>query len=403
MNEFGIPAYMDGRTGDKNLSKAVNRALLLDLLRKQGSASRASLAKDSGLTKATVSSQMAELIDLGIVKETGTGSSGLGRKPVMLEVDGKAGSALGISISTGNLHVVAMDATGAIERDEVLPMEEHTPEAVVSSLIDAVRKAKRRYRQTRFGLYGIGVAVPGAVEKGTGRVVRSAKLNWTNVNFMDSIAKLFDGILHVGNDAALATIAERQLYAPEADDFVCLLIDEGIGSGAFINGALHCGHNGQYGEVGHMTILHGGPRCPCGNFGCWDLYGSELALRQALGLARKGPQPGAEELLALAASPPEWSRKAFSDFVEYLTTGAVSVINSTAPSIMSINSAVLAASPEMFEALKAGIADRAMAHKSICEIRLSSLGKAAPAIGAAMAAMDMFYEGLVLQGCEKGS
>jgi len=400
MSEFGIPAYVNGRTGDKNLSKVVNRALLLDLLRRCGSTSRASLAKDTGLTKVTVSSQVAELIELGIVKETGTGASELGRKPVMLEIDGSAGYALGISISTESLRVVAMGAAGMIERDEVLPMEDHSPDAVATALIGAVRKAKKRYRQSRFGLYGIGIAVPGAVERDTGRVVRSAKLNWTNVRFKEAIARHFDGILHVGNDAALATMAERQLHDPEADDFVCLLIDEGIGSGAFINGVIHYGHNGQYGEVGHMTIVHGGPRCPCGNVGCWDLYGSELALRQALGAARKGPPPGAEELLALAAAPPPWSRKAFADFVGYLTTGVVSVINSMAPSTMAINSAVLAASPELFEILKAGVADRAMAHRSVCEIRLSSLGKAAPAIGAAMAATDKFYERLVLQDSE---
>jgi predicted NBD/HSP70 family sugar kinase len=400
MNDFGIPAYVNDRTGDKDLSKVVNRALLLDLLRKRGSASRASLAKETGLTKVTVSSQVAELIKLGIVRETGAGPSELGRKPVMLEVDGSAGSALGISISTECIRIVAMNVAGKIERDEILPIEDHSPEAVVAAVIGAARKAKKRYRQTRFGLYGIGIAVPGAVERDSGRVVRSAKLNWTGVQLKASVAKLFGGILHVGNDAALATIAERQLADPEADDFVCLLIDEGIGSGAFINGAIHYGHNGQYGEVGHMTIVHGGPRCPCGNQGCWDLYGSELALRQALGAARKGPPPGAEELLALAASPPAWSRKAFADFVGYLTTGVVSVINSTAPSSMAINSAVLSASPEMFEALKAGVADRAMAHMSVCDIKLSSLGKAAPAIGAAMAATEKFYEWLVLQDCQ---
>jgi predicted NBD/HSP70 family sugar kinase len=398
MNDFGIPPYVSGRTGDKELSKAVNRALLLDLLRRRGSVSRASLAKESGLTKVTVSSQVAELIELGVVKETGTGTSELGRKPVMLEIDGSAGASLGISISTESLRIVEMNLAGQVGRDEIMPIADHSPEAVERAIVDIARKAKRRAKQARFGLFGIGIAVPGAVERDSGRVVRSAKLNWTDVPFRDSVARLFEGILHVGNDAALATIAERQLHDPEVDDFVCLLIDEGIGSGAFINGAIHYGHNGQYGEVGHMTIVHGGPRCPCGNQGCWDLYGSELALRQALGAARKGQPPGPGELLELAASPPAWSRRAFNDFIGYLTSGVVSVINSTAPSSMTINSGVLSASPAMFEALRAGVGERAMAHMKACDIRLSTLGKAAPAIGAGMAAMDRFYEGLVLQG-----
>ena len=123
MKELRIPQYLDGRTGDKTLSKAVNRALLLNVLRKRGASSRASLAKMSGLHKVTVSSQIAELIELGIVKETGTGESELGRKPIMLEIAGESGYALGISISTACLVVVAMDLAGKTDYREFIPLE----------------------------------------------------------------------------------------------------------------------------------------------------------------------------------------------------------------------------------------------------------------------------------------
>jgi len=412
MTELGIPACADGRTGDKSLSKVVNRALLLDLLRKGGSASRASLAKASGLNKVTVSSQVAELIDIGIVMETGAGPSELGRKPVMLEIDASAGYALGVSITTESLHTVVMDATGRIQRDERQPLPDPSPDRVAEAVVASIKAAKKRYSRSRYGLFGVGIAVPGAVERQTGRVVRSAKLDWTDVELKQAVGKRYDGILHVGNDATLATIAEREMHAPDADDFVCLLIDEGIGSGAYINGAIHYGHNGQFGEVGHMTINHGGPRCPCGNFGCWDLYGSELALRQAVGRMRPAGAsrpvgapdaagvPDLEETLALAADPPAWCRAAFDDFVGYVTTGVVSIVNSMAPTTLSINCAVLAAAPALFEAIKAAVADRAMAHVSACERRISSLGKSAPAAGACMAVSQRFFEGLVLQGSE---
>lgn len=405
-----MPALAGNRTGDKNLSKMVNRALLLDLVRRRGAVSRAWLAKESGLTKVTVSSQIADLLAMGIVRETGVGSSELGRKPVMLEIDSGAGYALGLSLSRESMRVVVMDASGAVVRDDIESLPDHTPEVVTGVVASVIKASKKRYRQSRFGLFGAGIAIPGAVERGSGRVVRSAKLDWSDVAVKAAVARHYNGILKIGNDATLATIAERELYAPEADDFVCLLIDEGIGSGAYINGAIHYGHNGQFGEVGHMTVRHDGPRCPCGNVGCWDLYGSELALRQALAVAsggatgaaskRAGWVPSSDELLELAATQPAWSVAAFQEFIGYLTTGIVSVVNSMAPSIMSINSAVLAASPALFDQLKAGVAERAMAHAGACELRLSSLGKAAPAIGAAMAASERFFEGLVLQGVD---
>jgi Transcriptional regulator/sugar kinase len=394
--ELRPPPFADGRIGDGSLSKAVNRALLVGLLRRRGSASRAALAKESGLTKATVSSQVAELIELGLLRETGSGPSGVGRKPVMLEVDGSAGFLLGISISTEALRCVTMDLAGKTVRDEPLPIGDRSPATVVAAVAVAAARARKRHSRSRFGLCGVGVAVPGVVDRESGMVLRSAKLDWTDTPFEAELARRFHGELLVGNDATLATIAERSLCDPDADDFVCLFIDEGIGSGAFINGAVHYGHNGQFGEVGHMTIAHGGPRCPCGNYGCWDLYGSELALRTALGTARKGKAPGPEELLRLASSPPDWSRPAFSDFVGYLITGVVSIVNALAPSSIAINSAVLGASSELFAALKAGVEERTMSRSRGCAIRLSSLGRAAPAIGAAMGATERFYERLAL-------
>jgi predicted NBD/HSP70 family sugar kinase len=396
MKQFGIPQYLDGRTGDKALSKAVNRARLLDMLRSHKGFSRAALAKSSGLNKTTVSSQIAELIELGIVREIGMCASSMGRKPVMIEIDSDSGYALGISISSTNLHVVAMNAAGEIKRDETIPSPDCSPEGIVKSINSIIKAAKKEYGKTRFGLYGVGVAVPGTVDRDSGNVIRSAKLGWEGVPLKQSLSKGIGAALEIGNDATLATIAEHELHAPESRDFACLLIDEGIGSGAYINGVVYYGGNGQFGEVGHMTIVHDGARCPCGNIGCWDLYGSELALRQALTSASKGRDSSGARLEELAASPPEWSRKAFSRFVDYLVTGVVNILNSMTPSTIVINSAVLSASPMMFEKLKSGVSARALARATACDIRLSSLRKDAPAVGAAISATDRFFKSLVL-------
>jgi predicted NBD/HSP70 family sugar kinase len=398
MKRLGIPKYLDGRNGDKAFSKAINRARLLDILRGRGEASRAFLARDSGLNKATVSSQIGELIDLGIVREIGTCESSMGRRPVMIEIDGSTGYALGISVSTASLHVVVCNVAGAVASDETLPLTDHTPEAVAAAIKTVIKSIRRRYGKARFGLYGVGIAVPGTVDRSTGTVVRSAKLGWENA----PLGKFLEGGsfpgLSVGNDAMLACIAEHELFAPEVEDFVCLLVDEGIGSGAYLNGSPYFGSNGQFGEVGHMTIVQGGERCPCGNIGCWDLYGSELSLRQALGAARAGAAPASEELTALATDLPAWSRKTFSRFVNCHISGVTSIVNAMAPSVVVVNSSVFSASPEMFERLKAGVAARALSRSDACDIRLSSLCKTAPAIGAALAVTDRFFEDLVLHG-----
>ncbi|MBL8968489.1 MAG: winged helix-turn-helix domain-containing protein, partial [Spirochaetaceae bacterium] len=95
-----------GRTGDGQLIKSVNRNLILEEIVRRGRVSRASIAKETGLNKATVSAQVAELLAAGIVVETGTGSSEGGRRPVILELDGSAGVALGLGLSAGLLRLV---------------------------------------------------------------------------------------------------------------------------------------------------------------------------------------------------------------------------------------------------------------------------------------------------------
>lgn len=388
--DLGLPPYVGRMTGDRSLSKAVNRGILLDLVR-SGATSRAALAKESGLNKATVSSQIAELIGLGVVRETGTGDSDLGRKPIMLEIDATSGYSLGLSLSTGTLHAIAIDAAGTIVRDESLPLPDHRPEAAAQTISRAIDRFQRDCASARYGLIGVGIAVPGAVEKETELVIRSAKLDWTAVDLRRSLAESFPGRLHIGNDATLGTIAERELYAPEARDLVCVFVDEGIGSGAYVNGTIHYGHDGRFGEVGHMTLVHGGRRCPCGNFGCWDLYGSALALREAVGRARGRTIPDEEETLALAETLPSWCAPAFDDFVSYLTSGVASLVNAFAPSVLIVNCPVLQASPALFSRLQEGLQDRAMAHFPLCELRLSALGRRAPALGAAMAVQEQFY------------
>ncbi|QQO09745.1 ROK family transcriptional regulator [Breznakiella homolactica] len=397
MIDIGLPPYVEGMTGDKSLSKAVNRGILLDLLRREGEISRAALAKKSGLNKATVSSQVAELIEMGVARETGTGVSDLGRKPVMLEIDGNAGYALGISINSESLHIISMNLSGKIILDELQEIKDSSPGTVIRHIGRVIKSAEKKIGESRFGLFGLGIAVPGVVARNNDHVVRSAKLNWRDVSLKDAVAGKFGGILHIGNDSTLATIAERELYAPDADDLICVLIDEGIGSGAYFNGTVQYGHNGKFGEVGHMTIMHNGPRCPCGNIGCWDLFGTEMALRQNLAKAGDGKLPSLAALLDLAREIPGWSRDIFFDFIEYLTTGVVSLINAFSPAVVIINSDVLNVSPPLFERLKTEVADRVMTKSPECEIRVSTLGKAAPAMGACIAVTERFFHGLVVK------
>jgi len=388
--------YLNDGNGGQAFGKVVNRARIVAMLRGGRHLSRAFLATSLGLTRATVSSQVAELISLGVVHELGTGESSGGRRAVMIGIDGAAGVVLGLSVSTGDLHVLVRDLAGNVVADQLVPLASHEPEAVVRAAAGAVRAVRERFVDSRYGLVGSGIAVPGTVDRSSGTVYRSAKLGWSTVPLGPLLEA--QGVLgvSVGNDATLACIAEHELSSPETQNFVSLIIDEGIGSGAYINGAPFLGSNDQFGEFGHMTISQAGERCPCGNVGCWDLYGSELALTRALGESRGTDPLGPEALSAALAHPDEATRRVLDSFVAYNVSGVVSILNAIAPSVVVINSSVFAAAPDLFGQLKAGVASRALARPGSFELRLSRLGKTAPATGAALAAADAFFDELAL-------
>jgi predicted NBD/HSP70 family sugar kinase len=127
------------------------------------------------------------------------------------------------------------------------------------------------------------------------------------------------------------------------------------------------------------------------------LLGSEAALRKNLAEAGNGEIPSQEKMLQLAAELSSWSKPVFDQFVAYSAAGVVSLINAFAPSSLIINSDVLRASEELFSNFKKAVEERTMNQYSDCEIKLSSLGKTAPSIGACIAVMQKFYHTLIVQ------
>jgi predicted NBD/HSP70 family sugar kinase len=385
----GVP-----RTGDGGLVRSVNRDLILDELAARGRASRASIAKATGLNKATVSSQVAELVAAGLVRETGIGSAELGRKPVMLELDGAAGYALGLGLSASSIRLVARDLAGRRLASLEEPLASTEPTAVRAALAAAVSRYVAGAAPSRYGLVGIGVSVPGVVDAGSQLVVRAARLGWSSVELRSGLEAAFGCPAIVGNDAKLATAAEYAEGGLEGD-ILCVLVGEGIGVGAYLGGKPYAGPRGYFGEAGHMTVAQGGRPCPCGNRGCWDAYASEGAF--LADLAQAAPRPGsgpgslAEAIELIRAGAP-WAGEFLEEYADRLASGLVGLVNLFAPAAIVLNSELLAALPGLFASVAAKTAARTMAYNGACALRLSSLGPAAPVLGAAMAAADRFLD-----------
>lgn len=137
--------------------------------------------------------------------------------------------------------------------------------------------------QSRYGVVGIGVGVPGIVNK-EGIVLLAPNLGWKNSDLKQDLEELFEVPVIVENEANAGAFCEQKFGAgKDYENMVYISAGIGIGVGIFLNRELYQGKNGFSGEMGHMIIDMNGKPCNCGSQGCWEAYASEHALLEQAG------------------------------------------------------------------------------------------------------------------------
>ena len=208
-------------------------------------------------------------------------------------------SLVGVDLGGTQVRAIVCDREGHIlSRAATLTLAHEGRDAVIRRILDTIFDAVGPRLWTEIA--GIGVGAPGPLNPYSGVVVHAPNLpGWEDVPLRQLIAERFCVPVALGNDANLAALGEQRFGAGRGvDDLVYMTISTGIGGGIISGGELFLGHGGFAGEVGHQTILAGGPLCGCGNHGCLEA----LAAGPAIGrMGREAAEEGrGEALLALA-------------------------------------------------------------------------------------------------------
>ena len=256
-----------------------NLELVLRHLATVGPDSRAAIAARAGLTRATVSRLVAELIALGVVRETGRDGGGrAGRPSTRLEL-GSGVVAIGTEVNVDYLSVLVIDLAGReVLRERSAFDASVGPDACIAALAELCRRTRRRLASRRGRpppvVAGLTVAVPGLVDVAAGVVAEAPNLRWRDVAVAAPLRRalrLGATPVHVGNDANLAAIAEyRSGEWAGTPHLVYITGEVGIGGGIIVGGQPLLGTRGYGGEVGHMNVMPNGPLCGCGRRGCWE-------------------------------------------------------------------------------------------------------------------------------------
>lgn len=200
---------------------------------------------------------------------------------------------VGVDIGGTKIQASVVEESGTIlGRERTTTPRECGPEDVVAALEKLVDKVLKQHDCRPSDLSGIGIAVPGVVEPDTGYVVVTPNMSLSGVPLGEQLESRFRAPVALGNDCNLGALGEAWLgSARKARSMVAILVGTGIGAGFVRNGKLWRGARESAGEIGHMIMQIGGPKCGCGNCGCLEALASRSAiereLRDAVAAGRK--------------------------------------------------------------------------------------------------------------------
>ncbi|WP_328364782.1 ROK family protein [Streptomyces sp. NBC_00445] len=373
---------------------------LLELVRSGRATTRGALQQVTGLSRATVGQRLDRLFRAGWLREGAGGrvESPLGGRPsITLEFDDEHAVVLAADLDTRHARAAVLSLTGEIlaEHSGTLVVEDG-PDAVLGDLghwfAELLEKAGHRADE----VCGIGLAVPGPVDRDTGRVVQPPIMpGWDGYDIRGRLARAFTE--HTGaapvpvlvdNDANLMAYGEQRTSHPDCSAFVLVKVSTGIGAGVVVDGSVYRGIDGGAGDLGHIRV-GAEALCRCGSYGCLAAVASGGAVARRLAETGVPAASGSDVRDLLAAGHPEaaaLAREAGRAVGDVLAT-VVTLLN---PGVLMI-AGDLAGTPFLTgvrELLYQRALPRSTAH---LEVVTSRLGERAGLVGAGALVVEYLY------------
>jgi predicted NBD/HSP70 family sugar kinase len=254
----------------------IRRQNVFDVMRSVHNAAKAtrkSIANETGLSVATVSSVIAELQARGIVRETTLSRQYTGRPSSQLALNPDHGVFLGVDIAETYVHVEAYDsALTSLSSTEVpLDPERRDPATVIGAVSEVILSEIAGLGNSQ--VLGIGVSAPGQIDPAGGTSVFAPNWNWHRVPLLESLRETIQSPLSLDNPLKLLTVAELwSSSGREVEDFAVINIGTGVGAGICIDRQVFRGRSNSAGELGHCVLVAGGRDCRCGSRGCIEAY-----------------------------------------------------------------------------------------------------------------------------------
>ena len=337
MRRISTTAFRIARRGT---SREINRQIALNLVRSKQPISRADLARLMGVRRGAISLLVNELLDSGLVFEGAKGESKRGRKPMHLYIETRRRCALAVDISASRTLMLVTDPLG----HPLLDMHEFPtgprPEGLVRELARNIKRILAEHPEVG-ECGGVGVAVSGLVDLDGGRLRYAPTLGWRDFDLLRPLQAATKLPVVVENSVKACVLAQVWAVrgdAPVDGPVAFVNVSDGVGVGIAIDGKLLRGAYNNAGEFGHIALSMDGPRCSCGQKGCWEAYVSVRAMvARYLGTDPSWPasaepsETTVETIIARARGGEARARETLRETGYYIGRGFATIVKAIEP------------------------------------------------------------------------
>lgn len=256
--------------------KLINRNKVYRYIYENDKVSKQDLVRALGLSLPTVSQNLTELFEMGLLRYSGKFESSGGRKAKKISVIADARMVIGVEIKMDHINILAIDIKGNTKPSDRLDHNFESGDGYGKFLAAEIENYIEKKEIKPESILGVGISIPGVLSEDKKSIINAPTLKARSVS-INALTKYISYDTFIENDANAGGFAELH-SRKELETLAFLSVSEGVGGSFVYNGILYGGVNNRGAEFGHMTVVNGGKQCACGKKGCLEAYISTSVL-----------------------------------------------------------------------------------------------------------------------------